>query len=224
MILALCSRCWWFYMIPWFVQEPIYKCTYSGNEQPKCISDNFCNDPDNLISNYWVDWSDQYSLHNWIEKLDLTCAPKWKLGFVSSAYFIGWCLTLLWFPVIADKYGRRTILIGGAILDLAMYTGIMITTEINAMITLCFLEGLFASAAQTVGFICMMELLPITRQALIAGIYSCWDSCITYILATAYFKFISKDWFWLALIGYVTQILCVALVWFVPESPKFLIE
>ena len=58
MILALCSRCWWFYMIPWFVQEPIYKCTYSGDEQPKCISDNFCNDPENLITNYWVDWTD----------------------------------------------------------------------------------------------------------------------------------------------------------------------
>ena len=58
MILALCSRCWWFYMIPWFVQEPIYECTYSSDEQPKCISDNFCNDPENLISNYWVDWSD----------------------------------------------------------------------------------------------------------------------------------------------------------------------
>ena len=93
-----------------------------------------------------IDWSDPLSLHNWIEKLDLTCAPGWKLGLISSAYFFGWCLTLLWFPVLADKYGRRTIMIGGAILDLAMYTGIMITSNVDVMITLCFLEGLFASA------------------------------------------------------------------------------
>ena len=69
-----------------------------------------------------------------------------------------------------------------------------------------------------------MELLPVARQALVAGVYSCWDSCITYLLATAYFRFVSNEWFWLAFIGYVTQILCVALVWLLPESPKFLIE
>ena len=133
-------------------------------------------------------------------------------------------MTLLWFPVLADRYGRRTILIGGVILDLAMYTGILFTKHIDVMITLCFLDGIFASSSQTVGFIYLMELLPVARQALVAGVYSCWDSCITYLLATAYFRFVSKDWFWLAFFGYVTQIFCVVLVWLLPESPKFLIE
>ena len=147
MILALCSRCWWFYQIPWFIQEPVYKCTYAGTEQPECVRENICDDPDNLITSWEVDYDDEYSLNNWIIKLNLYCTPLWKIGFISSAYFIGWCITLLWFPVLADKYGRRTIFIGGAILDLAMYTGIMITSNIDVMITLCFFEGLFASAA-----------------------------------------------------------------------------
>ena len=226
LILALCSRCWWFYMIPWYIQEPVYSCVFAdpSTSQDECTKENICTDPDHKIISHEIDWSDPLSLHNWIEKLDLICAPGWKLGLISSAYFFGWCITLLWFPVLADKYGRRRILIGGAILDLAMYTGIMITSNVDVMITLTFLEGLFASATQTVGFIYMMELLPVARQALIAGIYSCWDSCITYLLATLYFRYVSTYWTYLALIGYVTQILCVALVWFLPESPKFLIE
>ena len=30
LILALCSRCWWFYQIPYYIQEPVYDCTWTG--------------------------------------------------------------------------------------------------------------------------------------------------------------------------------------------------
>ena len=73
--------------------------------------------------------------------------PKWKLGLLSSAYFIGYCLTLLWFPVLADRYGRRPIFIAGAIMDLILYTGIMYTSNANVMIALSFTEGLLASCS-----------------------------------------------------------------------------
>ena len=29
LMLALCSRCWWFYQIPYYIQEPVYQCTWS---------------------------------------------------------------------------------------------------------------------------------------------------------------------------------------------------
>ena len=94
----------------------------------------------------------------------MICAPRWKVGFISSAYFIGWCGTLLWLPLLSDKLGtRRWIFIAGTVLDLAMYTGIMATHSLNVMITLAFLEGLFASCTQTVGWVYMMELLPPRR-------------------------------------------------------------
>ena len=103
-------------------------------------------------------------MHNWVEKLDLICAPRWKIGFISSAYFVGWCVTLLWLPLLSDKFGtRRYIFIAGTILDLGMYTGILITTNLNVMITLAFFEGLFASCTQTVGWVYIMELLPVRR-------------------------------------------------------------
>ena len=96
-----------------------------------------------------------------MEKLDLICKPRWKIGFISSAYFIGWCGTLLWLPLLSDRLGtRRYFFIAGAVLDLAMYTGILLTHDLNVMITLAFFEGLFASCTQTVGWVYMMELLP----------------------------------------------------------------
>ena len=69
-----------------------------------------------------------------------------------------------------------------------------------------------------------MELTPESRQVIVAGIYSCWDSCLTILLATLYFRFVSTHWFWEGLFGYILQVICVLLVWFLPESPKFLVE
>ena len=69
-----------------------------------------------------------------------------------------------------------------------------------------------------------MELLPLHRQSLFTSIYSGYDTCLTYLIATIYFRFISNDWFYLALFGYVLQIVSVCVVWFLPESPKLLVE
>ena len=171
-----------------------------------------------------MDYSNPKSLHNWIEKLDLTCAPRWKVGFISSAYFIGWGLTLLWLPLLADKYGRRRIFISGTIIDLCFYSGIMITQRLNVMIWLSFFEGLAASCTQTVGYVYVMELLPARRQSTFTSIYSSWDTCLTYLIATLYFRFVSDHWFYLAMFGYILQIICVGFVWFMPESPKLLVE
>ena len=69
-----------------------------------------------------------------------------------------------------------------------------------------------------------MELTPEDKQVYVAGIYSCWDSCLTILIATLYFRFVSSQWIWEALFGYILQIICVLLVWLLPESPKFLVE
>ena len=88
-------------------------------------------------------------------------------------------------------------------MDMMTFTGILITTHINVMITLSFTAGLSASCTQTAGFVYMMELLPVSRQAVSAAVYSSWDSCFTYLIATAYFVYISTDWFWLGFFGWL---------------------
>ena len=47
-----------------------------------------------------------------------------------------------------------------------------------------------------------MEMLPAQRQAFICAVFFNYDSSITYLFTTLYFRYISKDWFWLASIGY----------------------
>ena len=119
--------------------------SFSAESQTPHSPHNICTNPQ--IQSYEIDWDDPISLHNWIEKLDLTCASKWKLGLLSSAYFIGYCVTLLWFPVIADRIGRKPVFVVGAIVDLILYSGILYCSNADIMIVLSFTEGIFASCS-----------------------------------------------------------------------------
>ena len=57
-----------------------------------------------------IDYESNHSLHNWYQKLDLYCEDKWKIGFITSAFFVGWTICLILFlPRTADIYGRRRV-------------------------------------------------------------------------------------------------------------------
>ena len=59
----------------------------------------------------YIDWTDKYSLHNWITKLDLTCKASFQIGFFGSCFFLGYISSCLIFPPLADKYGRKKFVI-----------------------------------------------------------------------------------------------------------------
>lgn len=44
----------------------------------------------------------------------------------------------------------------------------------------------------------------------------------TYILLVIYFYEISKNWFWIVMIGYIYSVIGALLCWWLPESPVFL--
>ena len=143
---------------------PHYKnCVYS-NPQPTdptddCTYDNICASDSNIIS-YEVDWDNIYSLHNWVEKLDLTCKPGWKIGMLGSAVFIGWFITLLFIPRLSDIYGRKKIFLIGMYGDWALYIAVFFVKSLDFMIFITFCFGLLTSIRCGVGYVYMMELMP----------------------------------------------------------------
>ena len=109
LVLGMNSTGFFFYILTYLTLLPKYvNCVYK-DPQPEdldaaCIADNICSGE---VISYDIDWNDIYSLHNWVEKLDLTCCPGWKIGMMGSVIFIGWFITLPWLPRLSDKYGRK---------------------------------------------------------------------------------------------------------------------
>ena len=82
----------------------IYVGIVSEKASYKCVPDDFCNDL-NVIS-YEPNMALSDSYDNWVDRFDLTCASKSKIGLIGSAYFMGLICTMVFIPRISDLYGR----------------------------------------------------------------------------------------------------------------------
>ena len=68
-----------------------------------------------------------------------------------------------------------------------------------------------------------MELSPKDKQVLLGTIYLTFDATV-YLVASIYFKYVSKQWMYYSLIGYIFLLISCLLVWIFPESPVQLAE
>lgn len=65
-----------------------------------------------------ADTSDHEYLDNWVEKLDLLCESKERLGLMGSTYFMGIILSMIIVPKMTDNYGRKWIFVLTMLLSL----------------------------------------------------------------------------------------------------------
>ena len=107
-----------------------------------------------------MNWESKESLHNWVEKLDLACASKTRIGFMGSTFFIGWLVGLLFVPRLADQHGRRKIFIIGCVLGVFNYIGVIFTTDLTVMTILFGMNGFIMSMRESLGYVFMMEFIP----------------------------------------------------------------
>lgn len=195
----------WFYILSYLIMLPRYQdCTYT-DPQPEdpvsaCTAENICLVPSPIID-YSIDWDNIYSIHNWVEKLDLTCTPGWKVGLLGSMVFVGWVITLIWVPRLSDKYGRKTIYMIGMWGDCACFIAMFLVTSIDLMICVTFVFGLCTTIRVNIGFVYIMEMMPKRNQTFYASAYNCQEGSILF-MGTLYFWFVSKDWIYFSLIGF----------------------
>lgn len=55
--------------------------------------------------------TDTEYLDNWVQKLDLLCESKERLGLLGSAYFVGILTAMIIIPQLSDFYGRKNIFV-----------------------------------------------------------------------------------------------------------------
>ena len=68
-----------------------------------------------LYNSYEVDTSYQYYLNNWYLEMDLLCMSSARIGFLITAYYIGFAVGGF-FCTWPDKYGRKFSVMFGLVL------------------------------------------------------------------------------------------------------------
>ena len=193
---------YWFYNMTYLTMKPKFTNCVFTDPQPlspesACTSDNICS---GQVLSYEIDWNDIYSLHNWVDKLDLTCCPRWKVGMIGSMYFIGWVITLPWVPKLSDSRSRKTYFLIAMLIDLAVYIMMFFANSVEQMILLVFVVGLANSIRMNIGFVYLMELIPKRLQGFYSAVNGNTEGIIP-LVGTLYFWFLSNNWIGLYVFG-----------------------
>ena len=149
------------------------------------------------------------------------CASKWKTDLLPMAFFLGNAATVMFVPRYSDKTGRKRIYWVGLIIDIGLYFCFFVARSLTFMYIVLFSFGATSVARTQIGWVYLMELTPKRDQVLIG---TCWGviSAMIFIFSTVYFWVLSKNWMFLAAIGFVLHIFAAVSCYFLPESPHIL--
>ena len=101
-----------FYAIPLLVMFP----KYYGCGKEDCTHVDYCEDPINTK----IDWSDEWSLDNWVGRFNLECFDPYLIGLLGTMYFVGMTSTGIFISRLGDIYGRKWITMIGSLLSITV--------------------------------------------------------------------------------------------------------
>lgn len=180
-----------FYALTYLELWPEYVCD-ATIKKDQCNAQLMCDNPDNPAKIH-INWDSTRSLHNWVERLDLTCEPSWKIGLIGSMYLFGWASGCLFIPRLGDVYGRRIPFLISVVLSLGVYIGLILSQNIYLTMVMFFLLGLCTPGKSNIAYVYLLELVPTDWQTYVGTALLFADGS-TMIFLSLYFRFITKYW------------------------------
>lgn len=143
---------------------------------------------------YRADIHDPEYIDNWVEKFDLLCEPKYKVGLIGSMYFIGLIATLTFVPIVADSCGRKWVFSITIIVSACAQLGLIVTRNLYELYVYEFLIGATFAGRVIVGLSYVLELTqPKYSEDLV--FYLLISECIGTIINTMWYQVIDNSWF-----------------------------
>ncbi|KAL1862600.1 hypothetical protein VTK73DRAFT_6736 [Phialemonium thermophilum] len=150
------------------------------------------------------------------------------LGLLTNMFTIGSIISMFIVPTIVDRWGRKPSIISGC---LFMVVGGFLTAFSKNYGMLCagrFILGFGNSLSQLASPMLLTEIIHPQHRAPVTAVYNClWNLgslLVTFIgWGTSY---VNSDWSWrsITLIQIVPSVCQLVFIWWVPESPRWLIS
>eukprot|EP00347_Sterkiella_histriomuscorum_P021166 403334998 len=218
------------YPLAYVALMPDYICVGSNGDSFHCSNSDTCepkyNTPsfDGNMPGYYVNYANQTSLINWVEPLGLRCAADWQVGFLGASYFIGNVVGSSTLSKYGDTFGRIKLIRLGFTISIVLYAAMIYLMNYKLIVyLLLFLLGFLSCIRLNFSFIYGSEIIKTTHATVICSFYNFFDG-FTMVQASIYFKFISKDWFYLYWYFLSICMIGTLISFFMPESPRYLIS
>ncbi|XP_042243092.1 uncharacterized protein LOC121880103 [Homarus americanus] len=166
-----------------------------------------------------------YDNHTFVSTLtsefNLVCSSEYLRPIYSSLYMFG---TLVGAPmngILSDRYGRKTMLSIGLFAYFSIATASTWIPVFSGILVVRFILGLFHPVVLQSGYILVMEVTEPRYRSVVGILISLpWAIGTVAWGAIAYFL---RDWKWLQLAVTLPVFLLLPLLWFIDESPRWLI-
>lgn len=89
-----------FYSLPLLVMYPKYKCS---DPLINCDHEAYCLNKESVS----VDWSNDWSLQNWVPRFSLECVEPYRIGMLGSLFYLGSTIMGIFVTRLGDIYGRK---------------------------------------------------------------------------------------------------------------------
>jgi sugar porter (SP) family MFS transporter len=150
------------------------------------------------------------------------------LGLLTALYSIGSIASLPVTPYIADHFGRKAAIVIGCLIMLVGAAIQAAAKNLDYFMGGRFLMGFGNSLAQLSSPLLLTEICHPQHRARVTAVYNClWNvGAIICTWLTFGTKRIDSDWCWRipALTQAAPSIIQLAFIWFIPESPRWLIS
>ncbi|ELR61786.1 Solute carrier family 22 member 5 [Bos mutus] len=154
---------------------------------------------------------------------NLVCEDDWKAPLTISLFFVGVLMGSFISGQLSDRFGRKNVLF----VTMGMQTGFsflqIFSKNFEMFTVLFFLVGMGQISNYVAAFVLGTEILGKSVRIIFSTLGVCIFYAFGYMLLPLFAYFI-RDWRMLLLALTVPGVLCAALWWFIPESPRWLIS
>ncbi|KAJ9577167.1 hypothetical protein L9F63_006289, partial [Diploptera punctata] len=162
------------------------------------------------------------------ERGDWTIVTEWQLicehralkPLLATLYFCGVTLGAVICGMLADKYGRRPLVLICLYLQGILGASLYFASSLEAFMGIRFAQGFFVQGLQGVTFTLLVEVFPLrlrTAVGVVLELY--WTGGLVYLASASYFI---PHWRTLQLVLSIPTAITVLYVCLVPESPRWL--
>ncbi|KAF6036483.1 Orct [Bugula neritina] len=151
---------------------------------------------------------------------DLTCNKEYLIDLASTIYMLGFFTGCIILGDLADRFGRRLLLLIAALLTLAASLGAAYSPDYEVFVALRFFIGMGVAGTRNSAYILAAEFARPKDRGLL-GLLSDNTYSIAYILTGVIF-YLDPNWRRFQLYIALSHILYLTYVFFMPESPRWL--
>lgn len=156
-----------------------------------------------------------------VSEWSLVCESKYLSKLAATIYFCGVMVGGLLFGYLADKYGRKPVMLVTLYTPILIGLGTAFSNNYYLYVALRFFMGMFLQGLQTTSYVLVMEMfLPRYRGVAGAMLEVFWGIAVLLVAPIAY---LLQNWRYMQLAISLPSILAIVYIWLTPESLRWMI-